>query len=163
MYWNVWKCFLRSDAEQTNSAQDALMLEYQTLKEELEATKVALKEADVKIAFLTGMLVLGAAKPPADAPVQPAVNTAVPSPPAIHPPPNGSVSWNVTYAGREQGNNDRRGDSNYNNGGHGDNHHQQHQGRGNQKRYRGGNTNGHHYHAAGREDYYGRGDGRNFH
>jgi hypothetical protein len=52
----------------------------------------------VKIAFLKGMLVPGAAKPPADAPVQPAVNTAVPSPPAIHPPPNGSVSWNVTYA-----------------------------------------------------------------
>jgi hypothetical protein len=107
---------LRSDAEQTNLAQDAVVLEHQKLKEELEATKVALKEADVKIAFLKGMLVQGAAMPPAGAPVQPAVNTAVPSPPAIHPPPNGSVSWNVTYAGREQDNNDRRGKSNYNNG-----------------------------------------------
>jgi hypothetical protein len=146
---------LRSDAEQTDLAQDAVVLENQKLKAELKATKDALKEANVKIAFLTGMLVPGAAKPPAGAPVQPAVNPTVPSPPAIHPPPNGSVSWNVTYAGREQGNNDRRG--------RGDNHHQQHQGRGYQKRYRGDNGNGHHYHATGREDYYGQGDGRNFH
>jgi hypothetical protein len=132
------------------------------VQKELEATKVALKEADVNIAFFTGMIVPDVAKPPAVAAVQPAVNPAVPSPPAIHPPPIGSVSWNVTFAGREQGNNNRRGDSNYNNG-HGDNHHQQHLGRGNQKRYRGDNGNGHHYHAAGRGDYYGWGDGRNFH
>jgi hypothetical protein len=42
-------------------------------------------------------------------------------------------------------------------------HHQQHQGQGNQKRYRNDNGNGHHYHAGGRGNYYGGGDGRNFH
>ena len=98
---------LRMDAEQTNSAQDALVLEYQNLKKELEATKVALKEADVTILCLKGLIVPEVPKPPADATVQPAVNRTVPSPPALHPPPNGSVSWNVTNAGREQGSNDR--------------------------------------------------------
>jgi hypothetical protein len=53
---------LRINAAQKDSAQNKLMLKYQTLKEKLEATKVALKEADVKIAFLKGMIVPEVAK-----------------------------------------------------------------------------------------------------
>jgi hypothetical protein len=89
----------------------------------------------------------------------------VPSPPEIQPPPNGSVSWNVTYAGMEEGNNgavanyDCHSGSNCNNQ---RDYHQQHQGQGHQKRNRDGNNDGD-YNAEGRREYYGGGrDGRDY-
>jgi hypothetical protein len=144
------------------------MIKCQKLAEDLAATKNALKDATANVTLLKEIIhppVVVA--PTIQGTIQSTISAAAPTPTANHPPPNGSLSWNVSYASQERpivntshyGANkvNDRGHQQHQGSGH-ENHarqqHQgrgrpQHQGRGYQKRYRNNNENYSEYHAIG--------------
>ena len=133
------------------------MIKCQKLREDLEAAENALKDATANVTLLTGIIhhPVGVA-PAIQGTIQSTIRAAVPTPPANHPPPNGSVSWKVSYASQERNdrgppivNSSHYGAANANGRGHQQhqgNRHENHgrpqqQGRGYQKRYRDKNGN----------------------
>jgi hypothetical protein len=165
---------LGEDAIKTNKAMTEVMVEFKKVKKELEDTKRDLERAKVNIEFMTGLMNPPAGTAPAiQEIVQSTLRAEVPTAPANHPPTNGSVSWNVSYASQGRNNPGPPIVDNANGRGHqqhqGNRHHNhgrnEHQGRGYQKRYRDNNGNYRDYHAEDRRGYFGggRGEGRGYH
>jgi hypothetical protein len=153
----------------------------QKLTEDQATAENALKDATANVALLKEIIhppVVVA--PTIEGTIQSTIRAAAPTPHANHPPPNGSVSWNVSYASQERNDNgppivntNNRGWHQHQGSGHENHGRQQHQGRGRpqhqgqgyQKRYRDNNGNYSEYHAMDRRGYYGggRGEGHDYH
>jgi hypothetical protein len=181
--------FLRENAVKSEKLIGELMIKCQKLTDDLAANVNALKDATANVTLLKGIIhppVVVA--PTIQGTIQSTIRAAATTPPANHPPTNGSVSWNVSYASQERNDNgppivnsshngankvnDRGHQQRQGNGheNHGRQQHQgsgrpHHQGRGYQKRYRDNNGNYSEYHADSRRGYYGggRGEGHDYH